>query len=158
MNSTLASLLVTVVSALSLTACSTGGVETGDIHDSETNAESNSLSDGTGKDDPAEHAGVSAESGVTEPNGVHLTQAAACEALLDAQVSEAADRECAITTRPCPSLIQALTGIQCAEYDEGSVQGCLDVYHQAKTCEDLDDVMKDCQPVSFPADKDTICK
>jgi hypothetical protein len=84
-----------------------------------------------------------------EANGVHTTEAAACDALEDAQTTMLHELDCAGTTRPCPELLRAQFKTQCLEYDEGSVSGCVAYYKAKKTCDDLNDAIADCAVTAY---------
>ena len=70
-----------------------------------------------------------------EPNGVHITEAEACDALQTAYKEKA--MACAgqnVTVRTCPNFVKALYDPDCVEFDQGSVQGCVEHY-QSVQCE-----------------------
>ncbi|WP_156041584.1 hypothetical protein [Chondromyces apiculatus] len=72
-------------------------------------------------------------------NGVHITEADACSALLDAYTAQLDALGCTITTtRTCPDLIRAMVnGTTCLEFDEGSVNGCIAHYGEQADCQTL---------------------
>jgi hypothetical protein len=74
-----------------------------------------------------------------EPNGVHVSEDAACQALLNGYEARYAALGCTVgTMRTCPSLVRAqVGGAMCVEYDEGSVQGCVEHYAKQTSCEAL---------------------
>src|ERR1700733_7416353 len=70
-------------------------------------------------------------------NGQHESEKDACAALATAQDARNTALGCTATSRPCPSLIQVMVGgTSCLEYDQGSVQGCIDDYNQQASCAD----------------------
>jgi hypothetical protein len=83
-------------------------------------------------------------------NGQHQSEADACDALADAQNARSKAMECTTTLRPCPTLLQVMAGgTTCLEYDQGSVQGCVDYYNQQTTCEDLAKAIDACVVTAF---------
>ena len=48
------------------------------------------------------------------------------------------------TTRTCPEFLRAQFSKQCLQYDQGSVQGCIDYYNDKKSCADLSKGINDC--------------
>ncbi len=84
-------------------------------------------------------------------NGQHESQDAACQALSHAQDTRSLALQCVTTTKPCPSLVLTMVGgTECLEYDQGSVQGCIDYYGMAATCDDLAKAFDDCVVTAFP--------
>lgn len=85
-----------------------------------------------------------------EGNGQRQSQAAACKALLDAQDARGQALQCTITSRPCPTLIQVMVGGKdCLEYDQGSVQGCVDYYAQQNDCDAFSKALDACLVTAF---------
>ena len=83
-------------------------------------------------------------------NGQMESESAACTALSQAQDSLNAAMACTATTRPCPSLIQVqVGGTACLQYDQGSVQGCVDNYNAQTTCDALAAAVDNCVVTSF---------
>jgi hypothetical protein len=83
-------------------------------------------------------------------NGQHEAEAAACDALSQAQDARTQALQCTATSRPCPTLILVqVGGTQCLEYDQGSVQGCVDYYGQQGTCAALAQAIDACVVTSF---------
>jgi hypothetical protein len=91
------------------------------------------------------------------PNGEHVTEDAACSALEDAQESKVQSLQCPITTRTCPSLLRVEFGVACLEYDQGSVQGCVDYYKSKTTCDDLAVAIKDCVVTQYAGSEPKGC-
>ncbi|MCK6591334.1 MAG: hypothetical protein HUU21_18535 [Polyangiaceae bacterium] len=90
-------------------------------------------------------------------NNTHISEAAACAALEDAQSSRVQALKCSITTRTCPSLLRVEFLTACMEYDEGSVQGCVDYYETKKNCTDLKDAIEKCVITAFPGSEPNGC-
>ena len=44
---------------------------------------------------------------------------------------------CASTTRVCPDFLRTQSAMDCLQYDEGAVNGCLQSYSDATTCKEL---------------------
>jgi hypothetical protein len=83
-------------------------------------------------------------------NGQHQSQADACDALSNAQDARSKAMSCTSTLRPCPTLILVMAGgTECLEYDQGSVQGCVDYYNQQATCDDLAKAIDACVVTAF---------
>lgn len=125
--STAASALILILVALAVPACG---------------------SDGTG----AGGAGGSTGDGKYHPpgNGQHMAQDAACDALSQAQDARNTAMVCTATSRPCPSLILVqVGGTECLEYDQGSVQGCVDYYDMQTTCDALAQAIDNCVVTAF---------
>ena len=83
-------------------------------------------------------------------NNTHISEAAACDALASAQDARVQALKCPITTRTCPSLLRVEFLVACLEYDEGSVQGCIDYYQTKKTCPELKEALDSCVVTAFP--------
>lgn len=79
-------------------------------------------------------------------NGVHVAEASACDALLAGYDQRRQLLNCTGTVPICPSLLRSKSGAQCLLWDEGSVEGCIDFYEEAKTCEALRDHFDRCVP------------
>jgi hypothetical protein len=77
-----------------------------------------------------------ADDGKVHPpgNGKPTSEAAACNALIDAQSQRYMALGCASTTRVCPDFVRSQSGVECLQYDEGAVQGCAKLYADATTC------------------------
>jgi len=82
-------------------------------------------------------------------NGQHVAEAAACDALVQAQQSRFTALSCVGTTRSCPDFLRAEFTTACMEYDQGSVQGCVDYYAEATACDDLTKRIADCVVTPF---------
>lgn len=83
-------------------------------------------------------------------NGQRWSQSVACDALLTAQGALAQSLSCAVTLRPCPTLLQVMAGgADCLEYDQGSVQGCVEYYASQGSCDSLMRSFDDCVVTSF---------
>jgi hypothetical protein len=90
-------------------------------------------------------------------NNTHVSEAAACDALSKAQGSRVQALGCNITTRTCPALLRVEFLVACMEYDEGSVQGCIDYYQTKKNCTDLKAAIDDCVVTAFPGTEPNGC-
>jgi hypothetical protein len=90
-------------------------------------------------------------------NGQHVAEDAACSALQSAQESKVQSLQCPITTRTCPSLLRVEFGVACLEYDEGSVQGCVDYYKSKMNCDDLAVAIKDCVVTQYVGSEPNGC-
>ncbi len=78
-------------------------------------------------------------------NGTPLSEADACSALLTALTNKRnALPSCIFTVRTCPSLVQAVGGEPCLQYDEGTIAGCVSYYGDAVDCADLMSRSDDC--------------
>jgi hypothetical protein len=88
-----------------------------------------------------------------EPDGVHISEDAACQALLSGYEARYAALGCTVgTMRTCPSLIRAqVCGAAGLEFDQGTVQGCVDHYTAQTTCEELGLSIDECVVLSYPA-------
>ena len=92
-----------------------------------------------------------------EPNGQHVGEEAACDALLAGQESRILALGCSITTRTCPSLLRVMFVTACLEYDDGSVQGCIAHYKAQSTCEALSDAIANCVVTAYPGTEPNGC-
>jgi hypothetical protein len=68
-------------------------------------------------------------------NGKPMSEDAACTALTDAHAQRFTQLKCASTGRICPDFLRAQSAVECVQYDEGAVQGCIKLYNDAKTCD-----------------------
>ncbi len=84
------------------------------------------------------------------PDGVHVGETDACDALLKAQDAKIKALSCSITTRTCPALLRVVFVKPCLEYDDGSVKGCVDLYNMQTTCGGLADAIDACVVTSYP--------
>jgi hypothetical protein len=91
------------------------------------------------------------------PNGTHVSETEACEALLTAQEAKIKALTCSITTRTCPALLRAVFITQCMEYDDGSVQGCIAHYKQQVTCDGLSTAIDECLVTPYPGTEPKGC-
>jgi len=89
------------------------------------------------------------------PNGVHTSEAEACEALHDAVSDKRLELGCAKTLRPCPQFLWVQFGTQCMEYDEGSVQGCVEYYAAWSSCDQMDETQ--CVVTAYPGTEPAGC-
>ena len=77
-------------------------------------------------------------------NGTPMSEDAACNALTDAQTKKFMALGCASTTRVCPDFLRTQSAMECLQYDEGAVNGCLQYYDDAKTCKALSEAAGTC--------------
>jgi hypothetical protein len=95
--------------------------------------------------DPGPDGGTGGDGKYHPPgNGQPMTELDACNALNGAQDADHTALGCVSTTRSCPELIRVQFGTECQQYDQGSVQGCVDYYAKATTCADLNTAINDC--------------
>jgi hypothetical protein len=113
-----------------------------------------------GSDGGSGGGGAGGEDGKYHPagNGQHQSQADACDALSEAQDAKSKALACTTTSRPCPTLILVqVGGTECLEYDQGSVQGCVDYYDKQATCDELAKAVDACVVTSFPGSAPNGC-
>ena len=67
-------------------------------------------------------------------NGKPMSEADACKLLTDAQTQQSMSLKCPSTSRICPDFLRAQSSLECVQYDEGAVQGCIKLYQEATTC------------------------
>jgi hypothetical protein len=91
------------------------------------------------------------------PNGQHVGEATACDALLGAQDSKIKSLQCSITTRTCPALLRVVFATKCLEYDDGSVQGCIAHYKKETTCDGLENAINECEVTAYPGTEPKGC-
>ncbi len=78
-------------------------------------------------------------------NGKAMTEQDACAALSNARQARGKDLACSATVRPCPTFLRAqFPGNDCAQYDEGTVTGCVAYYAGKSSCEALAAAVSDC--------------
>jgi hypothetical protein len=82
-------------------------------------------------------------------NGQPISEDEACSSLRTAIDSARSTLQCTGTTRTCPSLVQVTAGAMCAQYDQGTIQGCADYYQKAADCADLTTRMDNCVYVAI---------
>ena len=84
-------------------------------------------------------------------SGVHISEEAACTALTEFATDKALGFSgCSITTPLCPGFLRAQFATACMEYDEGSVNGCLDYYGDAAACDTLKKAVDACAVTPYP--------
>lgn len=83
-----------------------------------------------------------------DPSGVHTTETAACALLQGAFQERSAALKCSKTIRTCPEFLRVQFGTACMEYDEGTVQACVDHYRSRSSCELLVD--SECVVAPYP--------
>ncbi|MEZ4314448.1 MAG: hypothetical protein R3F14_41045 [Polyangiaceae bacterium] len=92
-----------------------------------------------------------------EPNGVHTTEKAACDALVDAQSDKLFSLKCVATGQTCPSFLRAEFKTACMEYDEGSVKGCVEYYKEQQSCDGLKNAIETCIVTAYPGTEPAGC-
>lgn len=91
------------------------------------------------------------------PNGTHISEEAACEALTSKQEKRLLELHCVGTGQTCPSFLRSQFQTPCMEYDEGSVQGCLDYYSKQASCQSLKDAIDTCAVTPYPGTEPAGC-
>lgn len=92
-----------------------------------------------------------------QPNGMRISEDAACTALENAQTAKTQALQCLITLRTCPSLVRVDYPTACLEYDQGSVDGCVAYYNASTTCDDLKTRINDCLVSAYPGSEPAGC-
>jgi hypothetical protein len=77
-------------------------------------------------------------------NGVAESESAACAAISTAIGNDRSNLQCVGTLPTCPDLVVGVSGQTCAQYDQGSIQGCVDYYSKGTTCADLNTRITNC--------------
>ena len=72
-----------------------------------------------------------------DASGVGIDETAACDALRAALDTKSTGLSCVSTFRVCPSLVRTESGEDCAQYDKGTIDGCVAYFGDAKDCDDL---------------------
>jgi hypothetical protein len=76
---------------------------------------------------------------VPDASGQAMSEAAACSALVSALGNARTRLGCTSGDLPaCPGYVRPPGGRQCAEYDQGSVEGCVAVIDSLTSCADLE--------------------
>ena len=78
-------------------------------------------------------------------NGQAISETDACNTLSTAIGSLRSNMQCVGTTPTCPSLVQGVSGVTCAQYDQGSIQGCVAYYGKATSCMDISTRVDNCE-------------
>lgn len=90
-----------------------------------------------------------------DPNGVHVTEAAACDAMASAVRDRAFAIGCSSTLRPCPELLRSQFETACMEYDQGTVDACVTYFEERTECGELDSTS--CVLVAYPGTEPAGC-
>ncbi len=92
-------------------------------------------------DDQTSTAGGGANDGKVrpEPNGVRISEADACAQLRGAFETKVQELACTKTLRPCPNFLRTTYTPQCSEFDQGSVDGCIEHFNGIFNCAILDE-------------------
>lgn len=84
------------------------------------------------------------------PNQVAISEADACTRIYDAiQARKDMMPSCILTMQQCPAMLRSTYGLACTQYDEGTVDGCVEYFSKVSTCEELNP--EDCALVGYPA-------
>jgi len=88
------------------------------------------------------------------PNGQHTTEDAACTALTQALGKKKMTfvPMCVSTSALCPQFLRADYG-EGKEYDQGSVDGCIEFYNSRTSCDELRKAPDDCVLTIYPTPK-----
>lgn len=78
------------------------------------------------------------------PNGVHIAEAVTCKALADAHSQKLLAVGCVGTAPACPGLLRTQSGIDCLEYDQGSLDGCIAHIESQMVCADVNAAIVNC--------------
>ncbi len=71
-------------------------------------------------------------------NSVHVSEADACKQLKDAVTKQLTDSKCVGTVpADCPGFLRSLYQLACMEYDQGTVNACVDYFTKLKDCDEL---------------------
>ena len=92
-----------------------------------------------------------------EANGVHISEKAACDALVDHQQKQLLALHCVGTGQTCPSFLRSEFKTACMESDQGSVTGCIQYYDQQNTCDALKAAIDDCVITAYPGTEPNGC-
>lgn len=90
--------------------------------------------------DPAVEADVPASQGITQPDGsggAKLTAAEACDRITNARAAAATKLGCDDPGDECPKYLFVAGAAPCTQYDEGSVDACVDVIERYGACKDF---------------------
>jgi hypothetical protein len=91
-----------------------------------------------------------------EPNGVHITEGEACDTLQNAYQQRVMDLGCGSkTVRTCPGFVRVVYDPDCVEFDQGSVQGCVDYWNGIDRCNELFE--DDCLATTYPGTEPAGC-
>jgi len=101
--------------------------------------------------------GSSGDDGKVHPpaNGQHMSETAACDALQSAFRDKALTMGCTNTVRTCPGFLRVQYSPDCMEYDQGTVQGCIDYFQTIWSCEEL--IEDSCVLVTYPGTEPAGC-
>lgn len=91
------------------------------------------------------------------PDGTHVSEKAACDALVKEQQKQLLALHCVGTGQTCPSFLRAEFQTACMEYDQGSVTGCIAYYVQQTTCDALKAAVDDCVITAYPGTEPAGC-
>lgn len=109
------------------------------------------LACGSGSDTNSSGAGGDDDGRYHPPsNGQHQAEADACAAIRDGFDAKFQAMSCVGTKQAnCPDLLQAQFGTGCHEYDQGTVQGCIDYYGEQTSCDALRTAFQQCAVLAY---------
>ncbi len=85
-----------------------------------------------------------------------ITEAEACDTLQNAYQQRVMDLGCGSkTVRTCPGFVRVIYDPDCVEFDQGSVQGCVDYWNGIDRCTDLFE--DDCIATTYPGTEPAGC-
>jgi hypothetical protein len=90
-----------------------------------------------------------------QQSGEHTSETAACAALQDAVRDKALSLGCTSTVRTCPGFLRVDYSPDCVEFDQGTVQGCIEYFQGIQVCADL--VESNCVLVTYPGTEPAGC-
>lgn len=77
-------------------------------------------------------------------SGKAIDESPACESLLNAITKKFLSLGCVGTSPTCPGLVRTESQQQCAQYDEGTVQGCVKYINEGTDCSTVSKRIADC--------------
>jgi hypothetical protein len=82
---------------------------------------------------------VPSQRGAIQPDagGALVDEATACQTLTTAEANARKDLSCPAVARTCPDYIRPAGGADCFQYEQVSLDGCVDLFGSFTTCEDF---------------------
>ncbi len=82
---------------------------------------------------------VPSQRGAVQPDagGTLVDEATACAALTSAESSARKDLHCPAAAHTCPEYVRPAGGADCFQYEQASLDGCVDLFSSFTTCEDF---------------------
>ena len=90
-------------------------------------------------------------------DGTHVTEKAACDALVSKQEKKLLALKCVGTGQTCPGFLRSEFQTACMEYDGGSVAGCIAYYDQQSSCAALKTAIDACLVTPYPGTEPAGC-